>query len=290
MLDRVVRAVRIRALAHAVAGLLVAGPVAGCTTSVEGNPSALSGERGSGDATGDEGGAPAGGGGCGGDSCDVYQQCGCEPGQACDLDGADLDSGATVCRAVTSPGQTESNCNVAEDCAAGYSCLGYPGQCRKMCDEDSDCGSGRCVVQVIFQNDQHQYQDVPNARACTKPCAAESPAESGCPRDPAMGCRVYTDDPDGAADSGDEYDYTDCTPAGSGGDGFDCSTGDDADCAPGYGCYVISYDDGTAGTECRRFCVVSAAGVAEQDGCGELACTPFSTPSLVGDIEYGLCL
>lgn len=284
MLDRVTRAGRIRALL-----LALAAGVAGCATSVEGNPTPVGGERGDGVSGGQEDGPPVGGGNCEDGTCDVYQQCGCAPDQACDLDGSSLATGATECREVASPGQTESNCDAADQCAAGYSCLGVPGQCRKMCDEDADCGSGRCVVQVIFENDSGGYEDVPNALACTKPCVPNSPFDSGCPRDPAMGCRVFTQDPDGNFGNGDEFDYTDCTQSGAGGDTFDCTELGDANCVSGFGCYVITYEDDTEFNECRQICVVSVAGVAQENGCGSGSCNGFNPPSLVGDTEYGVC-
>ena len=260
MLDRVTRAGRIRALL-----LALAAGVAGCATSVEGNPTPVGGERGDGVSGGEGNGPPVGGGNCEDGGCDVYQQCGCAPDQACDLDGSSLATGATECREVASPGQTESNCEAADQCAAGYSCLGDPGQCRKMCDEDADCGSGRCVVQVIFENDAGEYEDVPNALACTKPCVPQSPFDSGCPRDPAMGCRVYTQDPDGTFGNGD------------------------GDCVSGFGCYVITYEDDTEFNECRQICVVSIGGVAQTGGCGTGTCNAFNPPSLIGDVEYGVC-
>lgn len=286
MIDRLPRALCICALLHGVAGT-----VAGCATSVEGHPTPVGGEPGQGDGIDEDGtgGAPAGGGGCSDGSCDVYQQCGCAPGEACDLDVSALDVGATECRPVTAPGQTAANCEANEECAAGYTCLGSPGQCRKMCDEDGDCGSGRCVVQVIFENDQGELEDVPNAHACTKPCVPDSALDSGCPRDPAMGCRVYTDDPDGSAGTGDEYDYTDCTLSGSGVNGFDCSVNDDADCASGFGCYVITYDDDTEASECRQICAVKVGGVLQQNQCGTGTCHGFDPASVIGDVEYGVC-
>ncbi|HWM84705.1 MAG TPA: hypothetical protein VNO33_02680 [Kofleriaceae bacterium] len=269
----------------------MAAGVAGCSTSVDGGATPVGGEPGGGQGLGIDvdGGDPAGGGGCEGESCDVYQQCGCSAGQACDLDGADLASGATECREVASPGQTQSNCDAADQCAAGYSCLGDPGQCRKMCDEDGDCGAGYCVVQVVFENDEGAFEDVPNARACTKQCTPEAGFDSGCPSEPDLGCRVFTDDPDGEAGSGDERDYTDCTPSGTGRDTADCSQNGDADCAPGFGCYVITYTDDTQADECREICVVDVGGVPQSNRCGEGTCNGFATRSLIGDVEYGLC-
>jgi hypothetical protein len=290
MAGRVTRALCISAVFQ-----LVAGGVAGCKTSIGDAPTPAGADPGVGDeggdgpVGGDDEGGDGVGGACAGEPCDLYEQCGCDPGQACDLDGAELATGGTICRAVSSPGQTQSNCSSEDQCAAGYSCLGNPGQCRKVCDEDGDCGAGHCVVRVVFENDQGEFEDVPDARACSKPCTAGVAEGNGCPADPVMGCRVYSYDPDGAADSGDEFDDTDCTAAGTGGDAADCSAGGDDDCLPGFGCYVITYTDDTQQYECRQICVVSIDGVEQTGQCAVGTCNGFADPSTVGDTEYGVC-
>ena len=287
MLLRVRRQLCILAMLH-----FMAAAVAGCSTSIGDAPSPGDADDGPGEGDGDEGDGGDGipGDICAGDPCDIYEQCGCGPGEACDLDGAALATGGTVCRAVATPGQTQSNCDADDQCAAGYSCLGNPGQCRKMCDEDRDCGDGHCIVDVVFRNDQDEFVDVPDARACSKPCKADSLTESGCPTDPAMGCRVYSNDPDGVEASGDEYDYTDCTSAGTGGDAVLCTENGDAECKPGFGCYSIRYTDDTVQDECRQICVVSVGGVPRTTGCAIGTCNGFATPSVIGNIEFGVCL
>lgn len=292
MVERVTRAICILALFQAMAAL-----VAGCSTSIGDAPTPVGGEPPGGEpgtggtGGGDDGGDDDGGtgGACVGDPCDLYEQCGCEPGQACDLDGASLANGATKCRDVSTPGQTQSNCDSEDQCAAGYSCLGDPGQCRKVCDEDTDCGDGYCIVQVVFENDQGQFEDVPDANACSKPCNADSADDSGCPGNPAMGCRFYSHDPDGAAGSGDEIDYTDCTAAGAGGDTVDCTAGGDADCATGFGCFVITYTDDTEHNECREICAVSIGGIEGAGQCAIGTCHGFTQPAVIGEVEYGVC-
>jgi hypothetical protein len=267
---------------------LVAAGLAGCSTSVEGNPTPVGGEPGGGEDVN----TPGGGedplaGNCAEGTCSVYDQCGCDPGQACDLDGAALDSGGTECREVSSPGQTQSNCDSPDQCAAGYSCLGDPGQCRKLCDEDGDCGTGRCIVQVVFENDAGDLEDVPDASACTKSCDPTSAEASGCPSDPAMGCRYYSYDPDG---SGEEIHYTDCTPAGLGGDAADCSANDDGDCAPGYSCFVITFDDDTTADQCRQQCIYRIGNVLQEGQCAVGTCHNFEdSPARIDDVEYGVC-
>ncbi|HTE51962.1 MAG TPA: hypothetical protein VK698_14005 [Kofleriaceae bacterium] len=283
MVDRVMRAISVFALLHALAAGL-----AGCSTSVEGNPTPVGGEAGDGEGDlgpGTDGDGLGGDADCSDGFCSVYEQCGCDPGQACDLDGAALDTGATECREVSSPGQTQSNCEDETQCAAGYSCLGEPGQCRKMCDEDRDCGIGRCIVEVVFENDSGELEAVPNANACTKQCRADSAGQSGCPGDPALGCRFYSyDDEDGAS-----VHYTDCTTTGAGGDAADCSAASDSDCQPGFGCFVITYDDDTQADECRQICAVSIDGVAQSNQCAVGTCHGFDPAALVSGTEYGAC-
>lgn len=280
MVARSLRMLSAIALLHALATGL-----AGCTTSVEGNPTPVGGEPGDGEGDVVPGGNNGDAENCDNGGCSVYEQCGCGPNQACDLDGANLQSGATECRAVSSPGQTASNCDEETQCAAGYSCLGEPGQCRKMCDEDRDCGVGRCIVQVVFENDAGDLEPVPEANACTKQCEASAAADSGCPREPALGCRFYSYE-----DEADEtVHYTDCTPSGAGGDEASCAEGGDDDCLPGFGCYVITYDDDTTQDECRQICAVSVDGVAQINQCAVGTCNAFDPGAVVGGTEYGVC-
>src|SRR5262245_19993460 len=92
----------------------VATGLAGCKTTIGDGPTPSgagpSGDDGpTGPGLGDDSGDD-GDGVCAGDPCDVYEQCGCQGGEACDLDGSALAEGATKCRGVASPGQTQSNC------------------------------------------------------------------------------------------------------------------------------------------------------------------------------------
>lgn len=290
---RVTRAMWIFALSGALVGA-----VAGCSASVGGaeSPEGDDGTVEEGD-DGDDGGGDGGGDGgdgvdnCAAEPCDLYEQCGCGAGQACDLDGAALATGGTECRGVTAPGQTQSNCSTDEECAAGYSCLGVPGQCRKFCDEDPDCGVGHCIIQIVYENEAGDLVDVPNGTACTKPCKAESATGSGCPSNPVMGCRFYSIDPNGTPDSGDEYHYTDCNKAAAtgGGDAADCSANGDSDCTAGFGCFVITYTDDTTKNECRQICSFNVSGAEGPRDCNVGTCHNFGTPALVGDTEYGVC-
>ncbi len=207
--------------------------------------------------------------------CDLYAQCGCQTGWACDLDGANLATGATQCRAVSTQGTETASCSANEACAIGYTCLGSPGHCYRYCENDAACASNGpgalCLLQITYGGGT----SVPGATACTKSCDPTSTAQpSGCPT--GMACRLYVDDPDGNFGSGDERFLTDCDskPATGGGDGTTCSSS--SDCAAGYSCL---------GSACTQTCVYGSGTCA-----GGRICTRYAAPQpVVGGVEYGYC-
>ena len=257
----------------------------GCTGSIVGDGAPEDEPIGPGELD-DEDEEPAGT--CEADPCDLHSQCGCEAGEACDLDPAALASGGTECRPATAGAQSQAGCDTGADCAAGYGCFGDPGQCRKYCDGDSDCGFGHCLITVTY-SDGGTSTPVPGAEVCSKACKPESPTGSGCPS--GLGCFFYYRDPNGSSGSGDEFWYTDCRAAATSGGlhDADCEANGDADCAPGYNCLSISYSDGTTAARCRQTCVWEVAGEPGErrcDGgrtCGEL------NDIIIGDTEYGSC-
>ncbi|HLU67158.1 MAG TPA: hypothetical protein VKZ63_12830 [Kofleriaceae bacterium] len=269
--------------------------VAGCAASA-GDGSSQGpidpGEAGGGNGGGGDGGGGTGGSGaaCPGEPCDLYNQCGCSAGEACDLDNSQLATGATECRPIEAGGQSQSNCTRDEQCAAGYGCFGNPGQCRKFCEGDRDCGRGYCMIQIVYDAGGGDWQPVPDATVCTKSCKPESATGSGCPQDPQLGCGFGYRDPNGQPGSGDEFWYTDCRPVGSGGDAADCSANGDADCLPGFGCFPITYTDDSVRDECRQICVWAVGGVEGEQACAVGTCHQFGGGGLfIGDTEYGLC-
>jgi hypothetical protein len=269
---------------------LLATLVAGCAASAgdedppgEGNETA--GPDGEGGGTGGSGRQ------CSNVPCDLYDQCGCEAGQACDLDNSSLATGATECRPVTEPGQSQANCSRDDQCAAGYGCFGNPGQCRRFCERDGACGLGHCIIQIVYDAGGGDYQPVPDAMVCTKACKPESSAGSGCPQSPQMACNFSYRDPNGQPDSGDEFWYTDCRPAGTGGDAADCSAGGDRDCRAGFGCFGITYTDDSVRSECRQICVWEVSGQPGARSCATGECRKLAGDGVVvGDTEYGVCL
>jgi len=269
-----------------LASVLLANPVAGCSASA-GDPSGGP-DGGKADDPGGGGDDDVGGGGsCDDQPCDLYDQCGCESGQACDLDNDALAEGATICRGVTAQGMSTSSCDADEECAGGYGCFGDPGQCRKYCEGDGDCGNGYCSIPISYDAGGGEYEEVPGAHVCTKACKADSAGGSGCPPDRA--CDFYWEDPNG--DGGeDEYWYTDCRPTGAGGDAADCSEGGNDDCLAGFGCFIISYDDGSERNQCRQICVWTVAGAEGDRSCAAGTCNQLGDGGIVvGDTEYGAC-
>jgi hypothetical protein len=213
---------------------------------------------------------------CPGVPCDLFQQCGCSDGEACDLAAGAATAEDTACRTA---GTSDSTCAAPEDCAAGTLC--QEGQCWRWCEGDTDCGEGSYCLPA--------FGGINGARTCTKACKPESPAASGCPE--GFACRYYLRDPNGAEEyDGDEFEYTDCSPAGEGTHGTDCSEADDAACARGYGCYSISWTDGSTTTECREICVFTVAGEPAANTCTVGTCHEWLDPgAVIGDIEYGTC-
>jgi hypothetical protein len=257
-----------------VTAVLLLGLVAACSSAER------AGSPDGGGAADDPGQTGGGGAGedCPGVPCDLVAQCGCRDGEACDLAAGAGSAEDTACRAAGS-GTAADSCAAPEDCAPGYVC--QEGQCWRWCAGDGDCGEeGHCLP---------AFSDAVGARTCTKPCKPESATASGCPE--GFGCRYYLRDPNGAEEyDGDEYEYTDCSPAGSGTHGADCSGDGEAACAQGYGCYDIAWTDGSTTTECREICVFTVAGEPAENTCQVGTCHEWLDPgAVIADVEYGTC-
>ncbi len=214
---------------------------------------------------------------CPGDPCQLAPQCGCPTG-ACDLDVDQLATGGLLCREVTMPGTEASACGGLDECAAGLVCLG--GHCRSYCNPQTACPAGQCIVQPVYDSGSG-FEPIPGTKVCSKNCSPEKSTNNGCPASPQFGCHPNYHDPDGIADNGDEFFYTDCTraPASGGGNGANCETLGNAGCQPGYECVIQGID-----TICRQICLVSGG------TCSAGSCTAFSEPLLVSGVEYGVCL
>lgn len=215
--------------------------------------------------------------GCPGDSCQIAPQCGC-PNSACDLDGADLANGGTTCREVTIEGAELSSCSSVTACAPGYVCLG--GQCRSYCNGDVPCSAGQCIVQPVYDSGGSNFLPIPGVTTCSKNCSPERSSDNGCPSPPQFGCHLVNHDPDGVADNGDDFYYTDCrtAPAAGGGNNAACPGGD-SECRAGFECVVINAEQ-----VCKQLCIVP------NGACAAGTCSSFSEGVVIDGVEYGACL
>jgi hypothetical protein len=215
---------------------------------------------------------------CAQQPCSIIPQCGCATTDACDLD--TTDNNGTVCRPVTTPGTITATCNSLDDCEKGYVCLGGAAYaaCKKYCTGDIDCGTPRGKCALNISSGGMPVMGVPTV--CTSNCDPTSTNPAECPS--TFKCGLFT-----AMHMGTTYDVADCSPAGTGMQGFNCKSGtlgNDSLCAKGFLCTTI--DMGTTYT-CRKICTNPMAGSAQ---CGGQTCIAFSDPyTLPDNITYGVC-
>ena len=195
-------------------------------------------------------------------TCDLATQIGCGPGETCDLNGVEIE-----CR-VAGTGMETDECEFINECAAGYSCIATfslgRSSCLKWCDSDDDCQGpgGVCDLPINASGIV-----IPGAVTCTPNCDPLS--NEGCPA--GWGCKVYLHS-DGTRSE------TLCTPAGAGLELAPCAN--EAECAPGFSCVN---DPGTCGQNCLFG--------TSPDGCpGGTTCVGYTTPHVIGGVEYGVCL
>lgn len=206
---------------------------------------------------------------CSGDPCDLVDQCGCDVGQACGLDTANLASAATTCRAIQFAGIDGDACDTDAECGAGLGCFGT---CRTFCERDSDCGAANsfCLVPVMDSG-----QQVGDVRVCTPRCKPEAQTQNGCPSGQA--CDLYR--------TGDSI-YTNCRAAGTGGEGDDCDGSDD--CRAGFSCVTFS----STYRICTQLCLAPPDPYdAPDELCeGSNLCRGFGGDGWwLGSTEYGAC-
>jgi hypothetical protein len=193
-------------------------------------------------------------------ACTLVPQSGCGSAEpACDLTAAD--DGTVECREVTKQGVSNDHCSALTDCKTGYTCthdaanVGTP-WCARFCETDADClGVGsRCTIELAGAQNQPLDVDV-----CSNSC--DLVEQTRCPS--GMACIGYVDG------SGD---YTDCDYAGTAQAGDACTTA--LDCSAGTTC---------VGGTCAWYCET------DDDCDADQTCTPFATPLVIGNIEYGSC-
>ena len=196
---------------------------------------------------------------CDEDPCKLtVPQCGCFPGDKCSFS-----AGNRLCRADgTVPPQGTCSAN---NCAAGALCLNLWGlsTCHSFCEDDMDCqgGGGKCLMQLGDGNGG-QYDQL----FCSDNC--DPPSSQGC-SEPNSKCEIGMTDMN--------VGFTVCAGAGSGTQGQACT--DPNDCAAGFSCVTI--DDME---QCARYC-----NMGQPQCMGVEQCLGFSTPLMIGSIEYGVC-
>jgi len=213
---------------------------------------------------------------CPTDPCDLVEQCGCAAGEACDL-AADPLAG-NDCRTVAAAGVETDSCDAPTDCAAGYTCVGDgagSAACKRFCNAGSSCSQprGQCVIQLVSSG-----TEIPGALTCSSGCDPTRASAGDCPAD--HGCFLYTVNPDGVANSGDELSLVDCAPAGDGLQGAGCTAYED--CAPDHLCTGV----GLGLSQCLRLCSDVGSACPAEAG---TSCTGFTMPHEVGGTEYGVC-
>jgi hypothetical protein len=218
------------------------------------------------------------GNGCAQQPCSIIPQCGCGGQTACDVD--TNDNNGTACRSVTSPGKETTACNGLDDCDKGYVCLGGSAYatCKKYCTADADCGSprGKCVITIASGGTP--IPGVPSV--CSSNCDPTSTNPAECPS--TYKCGLFS-----STYMGTDYDIADCSPAGSGGQGFNCkagSLGNDSLCAKGTLCTTTN---GGTTYVCRKIC--TNPGVANSAQCSNQACIAFDPPYMIAGVSYGVC-
>ena len=185
--------------------------------------------------------------------CELVSQCGCGPAEACDNDQA------PTCRPAGGARQGDV-CTAAEDCAAGFTCLGPAGgrACRRFCDDDSVCegGGGLCNIDI---GGRPQL-------VCTTDCDPVSSA--GCAA--GWGCSA-------SFNNNTDRWHTSCHIGGAGTQDDPCSSL--SDCAPGFHCVGLSPPF------CARSCIVGSSSCS-----GGRTCTGFSGGAVIDGVEHGACL
>jgi hypothetical protein len=180
----------------------------------------------------------------GGQSC-------CGSGRTCDVIGGD-----PTCREVATAGQQAADCDAANQCAAGYSCVA--GTCHELCDADGDCVGGGALCEL----------PVGAWKVCTSFCDALS--GSGCESDWACGLQKRP---------GGTRWVSDCRVEGAGEAGDACTA--DAQCGSGLTC---------AGTpkHCASYCNSTQSGGS---GCpGTATCQMDADSPVIDGVTWGACL
>lgn len=196
-------------------------------------------------------------------ACDTAPQCGCEPGQKCDV--TDLDTGKATC-VDDGTVQPYHSCNpFLARCKVGSACLG--GACKPYCESDADCAgaNSKCKQVELYKNGTSTL--VPGMFTCTAGCDPVSP---GLVCGSGLTCSF--------AGTG----TTDCYSSGTGVGAGACNQNSGLACAPGYTC--INTTQQTGGYSCLKWCRLTA-----NDCSNGFVCKDLTSKPVLGGVEYGAC-
>jgi hypothetical protein len=163
------------------------------------------------------------------------------------------------------------------DCQAGMQCVNTgstpQGYCHQFCEEDSDCtlpSSGPGALCALQLNSG-------GATVCSTNC--DPVTNTGCKElNPELKCDI------GREQEGPMRFFTRCTGAGATMPDDACTTS--SQCAPGSSCIPVQNEPEN---HCLVWCTNPNGGGLCPQG-GSHACTGFTTPLLIGALEYGVCL
>jgi hypothetical protein len=191
-----------------------------------------------------------------GGSCTVFPQCGCAPGESCDVA---TTAGSTGCRPVGSTPNWNACSNAS--CTVGSTCVVAWGVCAPFCAGDSDCSGHDCV------------SEFPASRVCSSLCDPVSPQSSAMPYTACglgVGCQPLF------GTNGASY----CTSSvdSNGTQGASCAS---RNCATGFLC---------VNNQCRKAChagskVDCTVGLV----CAQLTSPVDGSPVFVGSSALGYC-
>ncbi len=254
----------------AAAGLSGACAAAGNETRVgdddDGGTGASGGGGGAGGGHGGAGGGSTGGGGEGGampaceeDPCKLTEpQCGCSTGEQCTVVGAVVTCGP---EGDVAPGEACGTCTPGHYCLNNLT--GGAPICHRFCDDDDDCsGPGALCIYPLSGG---------LATLCSQNCDPVS--DTGC-EVASMKCDIAQEA------GGDMRWFTRCTGSGTIEQGGICTNGNQ--CAKGLGCFGLQ---GRTDQLCLTWCKVASPNCPT-----DTQCASFTTPILVGTLEYGACV
>lgn len=194
--------------------------------------------------------------------CDTHPQCGCEPGQKCDI--IDFDTGRVTCSPAGDAKPHQPCSPFGAQCQAGSSCLG--GACKELCTSSADCVGANRECRQVESYGSGQAKKVPFLHACTAGCDPVSP---GLVCGTGVGCQF-------AGTS------TDCYASGGGTGPGACTQTTGLACAPGYTCINTTLQNGKY--SCLKWCRLT-----QSDCPTGFVCKDLSSKPQLGGVEYGAC-